>query len=128
MICKNCGSVVSGDAEICYACGAPIVKEEEPREAEYTLDDAPETPERQDAEPLPPENGEVVVDNAQKAGIYARFFSFFFALIGWILYGVQRKNGEDAKAASIANAVMSGLCAKMVAIIAYILINYITHR
>ncbi len=126
MLCKNCGSVINDGADLCYACGTPV-REDLQNEALYTLDDTPDTPdpspEAQTALPT-----DVPVDNAQKAGAFSRFISFLFALIGLILYGVQRKNGEDAKAVSIANAIMTGFCAKMAVAICYLLVTYIMHR
>ena len=124
MLCKNCGCVLNNDADICYACGTPV-REDLQNEALYKLDD----PAEQSAAPeQAPADAAVAVDNAQKASIYARFFSFFFALIGLILYGVQRKNGEDAKAISIANAIMTGLCAKMGVAMCYLIFTYMIQR
>lgn len=126
MNCKNCGCTLDSGAEICYACGTPVDAPKPEREP-YSLEDpAAEAslPEEQTADT----RAAVNVDNAQKAGRFARIVSFLFALVGLILFGVQRKNGEDAKAVSIADSIMAGFCAKMAVALCYLLIGIFLHR
>ena len=125
MNCKNCGCALDSGAEICYACGTPVDAPETVREP-YTLDDpvaAPAVEEAQQESVRPAR-----VDNAQKAGLFTRIVSFLFALVGLILFGVQKKNGEEAKAVSVADAIMGGLCAKMAFAICYFVVGMVMHR
>ena len=125
MNCKNCGCALSDDADICYACGTPVDSPEPPRDS-YVLEDP--APVSEAAEATDAAQSAALVDNAQKASTFARVVSFLFALVGLIVYGVQRKNGEEAKAISVANAIMTGLCAKMAVAILYLLIAFIVQR
>lgn len=125
MNCKNCGCALSEDADICYACGTPVDSPEPPRDS-YVLDDP--APAADETEAGDAAQSAALVDNAQKAGKFTRVISFLFALIGLIFYGVQRKNGEEAKAISVADAIMAGLCAKMAVAIFYLLVAFIAQR
>ena len=88
MICNHCGREIDDNAEVCFACGEPV-----------DAVPAAETAQPEETQAAPKQ--EIVIDNAPKAGGFARFVSFVFALIGLILYCVKRKNGEDSKAVSI---------------------------
>ncbi len=133
MICKYCGNELDDNAELCFICGHkvdPVQQEPElvtDDPTAYLLDDAKDASKEQpdvsaDAPSagLTPTSSEVVINKPVKAGKFARFVSFLFALIGLIIYAVKKKNGEEAKANSIANAIGVGLCVKMTALGAFL--------
>ncbi len=126
MNCKNCGCALDADSDFCYACGTPV--KASAQEPAYTLEDPARAPAAPEAQEAPAPGGSVSVDNAQKAGFFVRALSFLFALLGLIFYGVQRKNGEESRAVSVADAIVAGLCAKMGVLMLYLMITFITHR
>lgn len=55
-----------------------------------------------------------------------RFFSFvLFFIVGPILYKKEKKNGNEAKATSILNATMRGLCVFMAIIVLVLIKKYV---
>lgn len=55
-----------------------------------------------------------------------RFFSFvLFFIVGPILYKKEKKNGNEAKATSILNATMRGLCVFMAIIVLILIKKYV---
>lgn len=55
-----------------------------------------------------------------------RFFSFvLFFIVGPILYKKEKKNGNEAKAISILNATMRGLCVFMAIIVLVLIKKYV---
>ncbi len=122
MNCKNCGCALHADADICYSCGTPVESPAKAHET-YALDDsAPQIPAQEEAVSA------AAVDNARKAGLFVRIVSFLFAVVGLILFGVQKKNGEEAQAVSIADSIMAGICAKLAVVLCYLVIGLAIHR
>lgn len=131
MICKFCGNEIDDGSDFCYICGqkveapafagAAAAGEAQPAaEAasgfEKTV--AIETPDEAPAAPAAPAAAEGKKGkDPNAASRAARFFSFLFALIGLILYRKQLKKGNEAKAVSILNALMRGLCVKMAIVV-----------
>ena len=117
MICKNCGTVIDDQADVCFTCGCPVPPLPEGGAPVYELSD-----------PAYAASSELAVYPAApveymppKAGAFARVVSFLFALIGYIIFLVKKRNGQDAQAVSVADAIVAGFCAKMIVGIGYLI-------
>jgi len=146
MTCKFCGKEMDDNADFCPVCGQgaePAVKKADARPAdadkEYQLTDAVSgdvTDEDEmtvaaelddEANAAPDENNETEKKPKQektKANFFLRLISFLFILIGLIIYAVTKRKSTQEKAYSIANAVLAGLCMRLIFIILYFMMSY----
>ena len=149
MICKFCGNEIDDGSDFCYICGQKV---EEPVPAYAAADvysqpaAAPAAPAQSSVAPAPvaaPAAAPAVAPEApaeqggkkkkakkvkdpNMASRAQRFFSFvLFFIVGPILYKKEKKNGNEAKATSILNATMRGLCVFMAIIVLVLIKKYV---
>lgn len=136
MICKFCGNEIEDGSDFCFICGQKVEASEAPatapseaaaetavavapaeaaEEPKAAVEAAPEAP----APVLDPKAAKKAAKKA-RAGKFAKFIAFLFAIIGLLMYRSAKKNGYEEKATSILNAVMLGLDVKMVVVIGYL--------
>lgn len=97
--CTHCGSPVEDDAKFCVSCGQPIAKHsaesdsdffDEPRESgsdDFFGEEHSSSISKEDAKNV----AEEVAKRFERAPVILRIISFFFPLVGLILYCVWNK-------------------------------------
>ena len=99
--CKECGAMVSDQAENCPKCGSPIAKNSSVGQQPAYQQVTPTQPSYQTTDPQDAPNGGLNV------------LSLFFPLVGWILYFVY-KDKTPIKAKSCAKFAWIGFAISVV--------------
>lgn len=124
--CTHCGSPVEDDAKFCVSCGQPIAKHsqesdsdffDEPRESgsdDFFGEDHSSSISKEDAKNV----AEEVAKRLVRAPVILRIISFFFPLVGLILYCVWNKEYKQ-KAKDVGIPALVGFIISIVLEIIY---------